>query len=244
VSTTTTASTAPAEHPHIRSFLPRRGRVTPRQQRALDAHLAAYAVPIGPGRLDPAAVFGRTAPLVLEVGFGMGEATVEMAAADPSRDLLAVDVHTPGVGSVLHEIAERGLTNLRVVLGDAVELLRDMVAPGSLDEIRVFFPDPWPKARHHKRRLVDADFARLAASRLRPGGRLHVATDWAPYAEQVLAVTDAEPALANPHGGFAPRPAHRPVTRFERQGLAKGHQVFDVVVVRRAGDHAHEAVQP
>jgi tRNA (guanine-N7-)-methyltransferase len=159
-----------------------------------------------------------------------------MAAADPARDVLAIDVHTPGVGALLHGIAERGLRNLRVLTGDAVEVLRDMIPGGSLAEVRVFFPDPWPMARHHKRRLVDAGFARLVATRLAPGGRLHVATDWASYAEQVLAVTDAEVAFHNPHdayAGYAPRPAHRPVTRFEAQGLAKGHEVFDIVVERR-----------
>ncbi len=217
----------------IRTFKARRGRVTRRQQRALDEVWAAYGLDAATEPIDPAAVFGRRAPLVLEIGFGMGETTAAMAADDPARDLVAVDVHTPGAGALLHEIDARGLTNVRVVLGDAVGMLRDGIAPGVLDEVRVFFPDPWPKARHHKRRLVSAPFAALVASRLRPGGRLHCATDWAPYAEQMLAVVDGEPLLRNEYGGFAPRPPWRPVTRFERQGIAKGHAVFDVIAARR-----------
>ncbi len=147
----------------IRTFKARRGRVTRRQQRALDEVWAAYGLDAATEPIDPAAVFGRRAPLVLEIGFGMGETTAAMAADDPARDLVAVDVHTPGAGALLHEIDARGLTNVRVVLGDAVGMLRDGIAPGVLDEVRVFFPDPWPKARHHKRRLVSAPFAALVA---------------------------------------------------------------------------------
>ncbi|RKS77331.1 tRNA (guanine-N7-)-methyltransferase [Motilibacter peucedani] len=215
----------------IRSFKLRRGRVTPGQQRALDTLWHRYGVEWAPGALpEPAELFGRTAPLVLEVGFGMGETTAAMAAADPGRDVLAVDVHTPGVGALLAEVGRRGLGNVRVATGDGVDLLRAL-PPASLDELRVFFPDPWPKARHHKRRLVDAGFVALAAERLAAGGRLHVATDWEPYAEQVLEVVGADERFAVE--GWTPRPAHRPVTRFERQGLAKGHRVRDVVGVRR-----------
>jgi tRNA (guanine-N7-)-methyltransferase len=229
-----TTEVAPASEPHppIRSFKPRRGRVTQRQQRAIDELWSSYAVEVSDQPLDPPAVFGRRAPLVFEIGFGMGEATAAMAEADPSRDVLAIDVHTPGLGSLLHDVVARGLTNVRVMLGDGVDVLRDMLGPGSLDELRVFFPDPWPKVRHHKRRLLDDAFVDLAAQRLAPGGRLHVATDWAEYAEQVLEVTAAHGAFVNRHGGYAPRPASRPVTRFERQGLAKGHEVFDLVLER------------
>jgi tRNA (guanine-N7-)-methyltransferase len=215
--------------PPIRTFKPRRGRVTQRQQQALDRCWERYGVEVTGAPFDQGAVYGRQAPLILDIGFGMGETTAAMAGADPVRDLLAVDVHTPGVGALLHEVEARGLTNVRVAAGDAVELLTTMLAPGSLDEIRVFFPDPWPKVRHHKRRLVGPSFAALAGSRLRPGGRLHCATDWEPYARQMLEVVAGEPALVNPHGGFAPRPGWRPVTRFERQGLAKGHDVYDVI---------------
>ena len=165
----------------------------------------------------------------------MGETTVAMAMADPARDIIAVDVHTPGAGSLLRALAAESLTNVRVAVGDALEVLRGMVPYASLDEIRIFFPDPWPKTKHFKRRLVTSDFATLAVSRLKPGGVLHVATDWGPYAEQVLEVVDAEPLLVNDFGGLAPRPAHRPVTRFEQQGLRKGHEVYDIVARRLPG---------
>lgn len=228
---------SPTSVPPIRTFKPRRGRVTPRQAGALERLWPAFGVDLDQlpaGSLDPESVFDRVAPLVLEIGFGMGETTAAMAEDDPGRDVLAIDVHTPGAGALLHECEMRGLTNVRVVLGDGVELLRERIAPASLDEVRVYFPDPWPKARHHKRRLLQPPFAALVASRLRVGGRLHVATDWEPYAEQVLDVVRGEPALRPTPDGFAPRPEHRPVTRFERQGLAKGHVVHDVVAVRVA----------
>jgi tRNA (guanine-N7-)-methyltransferase len=226
----TAARAGPA--PRILTFRPRRGRVTPRQQRALDRLWSTYGVEVSTEPLDVEARYGRRAPLVLEIGFGMGEATAAMAQAEPDRDLLAVDVHTPGVGALLHEIDRRGLTNVQVMVGDALDVLHDMLGPGSLDEVRVFFPDPWPKGRHHKRRLVGPAFAALVSSRLRPGGRLHCATDWAHYARQMLDAVAAEPALVNPSGGFAPRPEWRPVTRFERRGLAQGHAVFDVIAYR------------
>ncbi len=209
-----------------------------RQQTALDAHWDRFGLEVTQGLLDPVTIFGRTAPLVLEIGFGMGEATVAMAAADPSRDVLAVDVHTPGVGALLHAVGERGLTNVRVVQGDAIEVLRDMLAPGSLDEVRIFFPDPWPKERHRKRRIVSGEPLALITSRLRVDGVLHCATDWEPYADQMLAEVDASPELQNLHPHFASRPDTRPVTRFERLGIAKGHHVFDVVAQRRAPDIA------
>lgn len=221
-------------HPPVRTFKPRRGRVTTRQRTALAELWETYGVEIGTQLLDVESCFGRRAPLVLEIGFGMGETTAALAAAEPARDVLAVDVHTPGAGALLHEIGERGLRNVRVALGDAVEVLNDMLAPESLDEVRVFFPDPWPKVRHHKRRLVSPGFVELAASRLRPGGRLHCATDWAPYARRMREVLAATAGLENPHDGFAPRPAWRPVTRFERQGLAKGHEIFDLIAHRPA----------
>jgi tRNA (guanine-N7-)-methyltransferase len=229
---TPTQHVAREAHGPIHTFKYRRGRVTAAQQQALDTLWDAYGLDPSPHLLDPVAVFGRRAPLVLEVGFGMGETTAAMALADPSRDLVAVDVHTPGAGALLNALALQGSTNVRVMVGDALEVLRGMVSEGSLDEIRVYFPDPWPKTKHFKRRLFNASFASLAASRLRPGGVLHLATDWAPYAEQALEVIEAEPLLVNDFGGFAPRPGHRPVTRFERQGLAKGHDVFDVIVRR------------
>ena len=209
----------------VRTFKVRR-RVTSGQADALSRLLPLYGLPPG---TPPAQAFGRDAPLVLEIGSGMGEATAQMAAADPDRDVLAVEVHTPGLGSLLRLAEGAGLTNLRVVEADAREVLRDRLAPGSLDEVRVFFPDPWPKARHAKRRLVTAEFADLVAARLRPGGRLHVATDWASYAEQVLAVLVAHPSfevVSRERGA-------RPVTRFEQRGTAAGRQPHDVVAVRR-----------
>ncbi|HEY6797746.1 MAG TPA: tRNA (guanosine(46)-N7)-methyltransferase TrmB [Kineosporiaceae bacterium] len=225
-----------AEANPLRSFKHRRGRITPGQRTALDSLWSRYGLPSGPHErvpIDPREAFGRAAPLVVEIGFGMGETTVAMAAADPGRDLLAIDVHTPGVGALLRDAAALGLTNLRVVIGDGVDVLRYRVAPGSLDEIRVYFPDPWPKQRHHKRRLISTVFARLAAECLRPGGRLHCATDWTPYAERMLQVVAAEPLLVNSFGGYARRPAWRPETRFERLGLARGHSVHDVIAHRR-----------
>jgi tRNA (guanine-N7-)-methyltransferase len=218
--------------PHVRSFRSGRGRLTPRQQRAIETLWSAYVIEPTPD-FDAAAVYGRLAPLVLDVGFGMGETTAVLAAAEPERDVLAVEVHRPGAGALLHEIGERQLTNVRVVLGDVVDVLRDMLHPGSLDEVRIFFPDPWPKVRHHKRRLVAPPFVELVASRLRPGGRLHCATDWAPYARQMLAAIAATESLVNSFSGYAPRPDDRPVTRFEQRGLASGHEVFDVIALRR-----------
>lgn len=219
----------------ILSFKPRRGRMTSGQRRAVETLGAAYVVEVGATRFDPQEVFGRSAPLVLEIGFGMGEATAAMAAADPSRDVLAVDVHTPGAGALLQRLDDEGIRNVRVALGDAVDVLTHMLASLSLDEIRIYFPDPWPKAKHFKRRLVRSDFVALAADRLCSGGRLHLATDWQPYADQMLDVISAEPLLRNQFPGFAPRPAHRPVTRFERIGLGRGHEIRDIVGSRRSG---------
>lgn len=211
----------------VRTFKVRR-RVTPGQADALARLLPVYGTdPTAP--FDPVEVFGRDAPLVLEIGSGMGEATAAMATADPDRDVLAVEVHTPGLGTLLRRVEDAGLSNVRVLEGDAREVLADLIAPGSLDEVRVFFPDPWPKARHTKRRLLTAPFAALVASRLRPGGRLHVATDWASYAaqvEQVLAGSEEYEVVARDRGA-------RPVTRFEQRGLDAGRQPYDVVALRR-----------
>lgn len=223
-----------AATPVVRTFK-RRSRIRPAQEAALGdlwPRFGAGPGADGDGPLDTDAVFGRRAPVVLEIGFGRGEATLAMAAADPARDLLAVDVHRAGAGALLLGLDRAGLTNVRVLVADAVPLLRDRLAPGSLDEVRIFFPDPWPKSRHHKRRLVTPATVALVASRLRPGGRLHCATDWEPYADEMLAAVDAEPLLRNGSGGFAPRPPWRPVTRFEQQGLDKGHVVKDVLATR------------
>jgi tRNA (guanine-N7-)-methyltransferase len=180
--------------------------------------------------IDVSALFGRTAPFVVEIGSGMGEATAELAAADPARDVLAVDVHLQGLGRLLRRVEDLRLTNVRVAEGDGGVLLRDMLGPDAVDEVRVFFPDPWPKARHAKRRLVQNGFLDLVATRLRAGGVLHLATDWAPYAEQMLALLAAHPGYEIVHEG--PRPPQRPVTRFEQQGLDAGRTSYDVIARR------------
>lgn len=214
-------------HDPVRTFKVRR-RVTTGQAEALQRLLPEY----GLDRTQPfeaATVYGRTAPLVLEIGSGMGEATAAMASADPARDVLAVEVHTPGLGNLLRLLEDGGLTNVRVLEADAREVLRDVLPEGSLDEVRVFFPDPWPKARHLKRRLLTAEFADLVATRLRRDGLLHVATDWASYAAQAEAVLAHHPAyevVSRERGA-------RPVTRFEQRGWDAGRQSHDLVVRRR-----------
>jgi tRNA (guanine-N7-)-methyltransferase len=219
-------------HPPIRSYVLRQGRFSRGQQRAYAELLPRFGVGYEPQPLDFTRVFGREAAVVMEIGSGMGETTARIAAENPGVDYLAVEVHTPGVGSLLKHLEERALTNVRVVQHDAVEVLREMVPPASLAGIHVFFPDPWPKKRHHKRRLVQPAFALLAAGRLAPGGYIHVATDWEEYAEHVLAVLSATPGLRNTAAHFAPRPATRPETKFERRGIRLGHEVRDVVFER------------
>ncbi|HWH83746.1 MAG TPA: tRNA (guanosine(46)-N7)-methyltransferase TrmB [Burkholderiaceae bacterium] len=216
----------------IRSFVTRAGRIGPGQTRALADLGPRFVLPFSAAPCDFAAAFGRGAPRVLEIGFGMGGATAEIAQAQPATDFIGVEVHRPGVGALLKQIGERGLTNLRLIEHDAVEVLQQMVAPGSLAGVHLFFPDPWHKKRHHKRRLVQPEFVRLLVERLAPGGYLHCATDWQPYAEQMLAVLTAEPMLRNTADGYAPRPAYRPLTKFENRGLRLGHGVWDLVFMR------------
>ncbi|MDH6630456.1 tRNA (guanine-N7-)-methyltransferase [Streptomyces sp. LBL] len=219
----------------IRSFQPRRSRVTAGQADALQRLWPLWGLDIdGQHVIDLTELFGNDDPVVLEIGFGMGEATAQMAAADPGTNILAVDVHTPGQGTLLNLAERDGLDNIRVGNGDAIILLREMLTPGSLGGLRVYFPDPWPKKRHHKRRLIQPEFLNLAATRLGPGALVHCATDWEPYAEQMLEVLTAHPAFENTQadGGFAARPAFRPLTRFEGQGLEKGHVVNDVLFRR------------
>ena len=179
------------------------------------------------------AIFGRNAPKILEIGFGMGETTARIAAEHPENDYLGIEVHTPGVGALLKRIDEQALTNVRIIQHDAVEVVTEMLAPGSLAGIHVFFPDPWPKKRHHKRRLIQPAFAELLATRLAPGGYLHAATDWQEYAEHILATLSAVEALENPHGGFAVRPEARPETKFEQRGRRLGHGSWDVILHKR-----------
>nr|WP_243639791.1 tRNA (guanosine(46)-N7)-methyltransferase TrmB [Micromonospora sp. MW-13] len=201
-----------------------------RQVDALDRLWPAYGLTITDGLapVDLAALFGRRAPVVLEVGSGMGDATAEMATGDPDRDYLAVEVHTPGIANLLGLVERRGLGNVRVAQGDALDLVRAL-PEGSLDAVHVFFPDPWPKSRHHKRRIIQPAHVALLRSRLVPGGTLHCATDWAEYAESMRETLTADPGLADVHGGYAPRPAHRPVTKFERRALIAGRPVFDLI---------------
>ena len=221
---------------HIRSFVLRQGRVSNAQQRYYDEMMAKIGIPYvaSAGPLDLDGLFGRQAPHILEIGFGMGETSATIAAANPQNDYLGIEVHTPGVGSLCKLIAEQGLTNQRIIQHDAVEVLRDMIAPGSLDGVHIFFPDPWPKARHHKRRLIQPPLVAQLASRLKPGGYLHCATDWENYAEQMLEVLAGEALLENTADGFAPRPAYRPLTKFEQRGLRLGHGVWDVIFRKRA----------
>jgi len=220
-------------HRSIRSYVLRQGRITAAQARARDELAPVYGIPFAPAPLDLDRVFGRAAPKVLEIGFGMGETTAAIAAAHPELDYLAIEVHSPGVGSLLNRIESLGLQNVRVIQHDAVEVLERMIPPAALDGVHLFFPDPWPKKRHHKRRLVQAPFVALLAARMKRGAYLHVATDWEDYALQILAVLAAEPALENTADGFAPRPERRPETKFERRGVRLGHRVWDAVFRQR-----------
>ncbi len=229
---------APADaHPHrnrpLRSFVLRAGRVGPGQARALAELGPRYVLPFQATAPDWDTAFGRSAPRVLEIGFGMGQATAAIAAARPDLDFIGVEVHQPGVGALLREIGERGLCNIRILQHDAVQVLQQMVAPASLAGVHVYFPDPWHKKRHHKRRLIQPPLVDLLASRLQPGGWLHCATDWDDYAQQMLQVLGDCPALANTADGFAPRPAMRPLTKFEARGLKLGHGVWDLLFTRR-----------
>jgi tRNA (guanine-N7-)-methyltransferase len=217
----------------IRSYVLRQGRTTAAQARACRELLPRWGIPFQPAPLDLERAFGRAAPKVLEIGFGMGETTAAIAAAHPEVDYLCVEVHTPGVGSLLNRIEALGLENVRIIQHDAVEVLERMLPAASLDGAHIFFPDPWPKKRHHKRRLIQPAFTKLLASRVKPGGYVHVATDWEDYALQILETLAGEPALANTTAGFAPRPEARPETKFERRGVALGHRVWDVVFRKR-----------
>ena len=213
----------------IRSYVLRQGRMSEAQRRAYADALAHWGIAYAPAPLDLAAAFGRHAPTILEIGFGMGRTTAEIAAAHPQNNYLGVEVHTPGVGSLLKEIQTRGLDNIRLIQHDAVEVLTHMLADGTLAGIHIYFPDPWPKKRHHKRRLIQPELVALLAQKLAPGGYLHCATDWEDYALQMLEVLNAETGLKNTADGFAPRPQWRPVTKFEQRGLKLGHGVWDLL---------------
>ncbi len=210
----------------------RQGRVSNAQRHAHETLLPRYGIDYADAIIDVDTVFGRAAPKILEIGFGMGETTAAIAAAHPDTDYLGIEVHTPGVGALLKLLATNALTNVRIIQYDALDVLQHMIAPGSLDGIHVFFPDPWPKKRHHKRRLIQAPLVTLLAEKLKPGGYLHAATDWREYAEQILAVCAATPALHNTVANYAQRPTYRPQTKFETRGLKLGHGVWDIIFKR------------
>ncbi len=212
----------------LRSFVLREGRLTAAQHRALTELWPQYGL-TPEGTLDFRAIFGREAPVWLEIGFGNGEALHHMAGLYPEIDFVGIEVHRPGVGRLLNAVERDGLTNVRVICADAAEVIRGHVARGSLERILVFFPDPWPKKRHHKRRLIQPAFAAELVRALRPGGMLHLATDWADYAEHMQAVLNAEPGLENTADGGVQRPEYRPRTRFELRGVNKGHAVTDLL---------------
>ena len=239
-------------HGHIKSFVRRAGRMSEAQQRFLAEMMPKVGIPYQPNPIDLNACFGRVAPKILEIGCGMGETTARIAAAHPEKDYFGLEVHVPGVGALCKLIAEKQLSNLRIGHHDAVEIVRDMLPEGSLDGIHIFFPDPWHKTRHKKRRLIQSPFVALLASRLKPGGYIHCATDWENYALQMLDVLGRESSLRNsvdnpaPQAlaaaleadsaanlaGFAPRPEYRPLTKFENRGLRLGHGVWDLVFIK------------
>jgi tRNA (guanine-N7-)-methyltransferase len=222
-----------AEHRPIRSFVLRQGRVSNAQRRAHEALMPKYGIPFAENLLDLEAIFGRSAPKILEIGFGMGETTAAIARNHPQYDYLAIDVHTPGVGSLLKQIDEFGLMNVRIIQHDAVEVLQRMLPSDCLDGVHIFFPDPWPKARHHKRRLIQPGFIALLCLHLKRGGYIHAATDWEEYAAEILKVLSNEPQLANTAADYALRPEYRPLTKFEQRGLRLGHGVWDVVFQKK-----------
>jgi tRNA (guanine-N7-)-methyltransferase len=228
-----TPSSIPEHARTIRSYVMRAGRTTEGQARALAELGPRFVLPYTAQPMDFAAAFGRQAPVVLEIGFGMGDATAKIAQALPDTDFIGCEVHGPGVGSLLRHVGEMALSNVRVIRHDAVEVMENMIAPASLAGVHVFFPDPWHKKKHNKRRLIQTPLVAKLTSRLAPGGYLHCATDWEPYAHQMLAVLGAEPELINTADGYAHKPDYRPLTKFENRGLRLGHGVWDLVFRKR-----------
>lgn len=217
------------ENHRIRSFVLRQGHLSTAQESAIQEGVPLWGIPYAPHFLDLKKVFERTAPTILEIGFGMGQATATIAKTHPQHNYLGVEVHTPGVGALYQLIKKDDIHNIRIIQHDAVEVLENMLIPNSLSGIHIFFPDPWPKKRHHKRRLIQPEFVKLLASRLAIGGYLHLATDWEDYAQQMLSVLNAEPQLKNSVAEFAKKPEYRPLTKFEQRGLKLGHGIWDLV---------------
>ena len=220
----------------IRSYVIRAGRMTEGQRRAFDNYWGQYGLSLFDGPLDLQQAFGREAPLVLEIGFGMGDSLLAMAEAEPDKNFIGIEVHPPGVGRLINNAGKAGIDNLRVYMADAVDVLNDCIADASLDRFQLYFPDPWHKKKHHKRRIVQPEFVRLLCTKLKPGGLMHLATDWENYAEHMLEVLEAEEMLENTAGknNYAPRPEFRPETKFERRGQRLGHGVWDLLY-RRIG---------
>lgn len=231
-SSSETSSPQTVDTGHIRSFVRRRGHISDAQRRHFEETLPKWGIGYGKTQLDAAQTFGRSAPLWLEIGFGMGETTAKIARAHPDVNYLGVEVFSAGVGALLKRIEEEEIKNIRIISHDVVEVLRDMIPDGSLQRVMIYFPDPWPKARHHKRRLIQPAFVNALVAKLATGGILHCATDWEHYAQQMLEVLSAEPALRNTVDGFAPRPDTRPLTKFENRGLRLGHGVWDLLFER------------
>ena len=221
----------------IRSFVRRQGRLTDGQQRALDSHWSLYGLTLNQGMLDYNEIFGRDAPVILEIGFGNGKSLVNMAKNQPEKDFVGIEVHRPGVGSLINEAYSQGIKNLRVFHEDAIEVLAACIPDNSLTGFQLFFPDPWHKTRHNKRRIVKAEFIQVICNKLKPGATIHMATDWEHYARQMLVVMNADKAFVNAvpeadwekNGGYSPRPEYRPKTKFETRGERLGHGVWDII---------------
>ncbi len=220
-------------HRHIRSYVLRQGHLSAAQKRACETLMPEFGIDYAAQPLELQQTFGREAPKILEIGFGMGDSTAEIAYNNPDNDYLCLEVHTPGVGNLLKLIETRQLNNIRIIQHDAVEVARDMLLDGVLDGVHVFFPDPWHKARHKKRRLIQSPFIAGLMPKLKSGGYIHVATDWEDYAEQILQVLSDQPALQNTAADYAPRPDYRPLTKFEQRGLKLGHGVWDLVFTKK-----------